>query len=273
VDQVALAAVVAATLAFSYDGSPVVLVTWYGLRLMTPVCAALAVWWLIVPPPGMAIPKERAPLVFFLTAVAVTGSLIQIPFALYTYFLYFVPLLALALAGLLTAEPAMPREVPAAFLAFVLLFGVRNPDSLRPRASSGPQDELAPLALSRGGIVVSRDDSTMYAQIVGSIRRHAYGDWIYVWHDAPQLYFLAGMRNPTATMFEAFDDSLARSPERLRTALQSHDVRLIVLTDAGTAYRPMDPAFRAWLLEEYPESEWVRRYEVRWRRGPFRLKG
>jgi hypothetical protein len=34
----------------------------------------------------------------------------------------------------------------------------------------------------------------------------------------------------------------------------------------------MDPAFRTWLLAEYPESEWVRRFEVRWRRDPLNLK-
>ncbi|MFI5244131.1 MAG: hypothetical protein ACHQQR_02815, partial [Gemmatimonadales bacterium] len=224
----------------------------------------------VSPPRGMEIPAERAPLVFFLAAAASTGSLVQIPFALYTYFLYFVPLLALALAALLTAQPAMPRTVPAALLAFVLLFAARGPDSLpKRRGPTRPQDALSLLALPRGGIIVSREDSTTYAQLIGSIRRHASGEWMYVWHDAPQVYFLAGMRNPTRTMFEVFDDSLARSAGVLTQALRSHDVRLVVLTDPFGAARPMDPAFRAWLLRAYPESESVERFEVRWRREPF----
>jgi hypothetical protein len=272
-DHIALAVVVAAALALAYDGSPVVLVTWYGLRLLTPVCAALATWWLVAPPRGMEIPKERAALVFFLAAAAATGSLVQVPFALYTYFLYFVPLLALALAALLTAQPAMPRTVPAALLAFVLLFAARGPDSLpKRRGASRPQDALALLALERGGIIVSREDSTTYAQLIGSIRRHASGEWMYVWHDAPQVYFLAGMRNPTRTMFEVFDDSLARWAGELTRALRSHDVRLVVLTDPSGAARPMDPAFHAWLLTAYPEAEWVERFEVRWRRGPLAME-
>ena len=272
-DHIALALVVAAALALAYDGSPVVLITWYGLRLLTPVCAVLATWWLVAPPRGMEIPKEGAALVFFLAAAAATGSLVQIPFALYTYFLYFVPLLALALAALLTVQPAMPRAVPAALLAFVLLFGARGPDSLpKRRGATRPQDALALLALPRGGILVSREDSTTYARLVGSIRRHASGEWMYVWHDAPQLYFLAGMRNPTRTMFEVFDDSLARSAGELTRALRSHDVRLVVLTDPSGAARPMDPAFHAWLLTAYPEAEWVERFEVRWRRGPLAME-
>ncbi len=271
VDLIALAALFTAAFAFSYDGSPVVLVTWYGLRLMAPVCAGLAAWWLVASPRGMRIPRERGALVFLLVAAAVTASLVQIPFALYTYFLYFVPLVALALAALVTSQPAMPREVPAALLAFVLLFGARNPDSLPPRHTERAEDALAPLALARGGIIVTRDDSTLYAQLIGSIQRHAAGGWMYVWHDAPQLYFLAGLRNPTHTMFDAFDDSIAASDATLRAELEAHDVRVVVLTDPDHAIRPLDPAFHAWLLAAYPESEWVRRFEVRWRREPLNL--
>jgi hypothetical protein len=270
VDHIALAIVVALALAFTYDGSPLVLVTWYALRLMTPACTAIAVWWLVAPPRGMEIPRDRRALMFFLVAAAATASLIQIPFALYTYFLYFVPLLALALAALLTSQPAMPRAVPAALLAYLLLFGVRNPDSLGKRP--GPvrsQDELVVLAVPRGGIVVTREDSTIYAQLVQSIQRHASGAWMYVWHDAPQIYFLAGLQNPTHTTFEAFDDPLSRSTAELVRTLRAHDVRIVVLTDPSTAYYPMDPAFRRWLLTEYPESETVNNFDVRWRRGPL----
>src|SRR3970040_2369984 len=146
----------------------------------------------------------------------------------------------------------MPRAVPAALLAYVLLFGARGA-----------------LALERGGIVVSREDSAAYARLIASIRRHAAGEWIYVWHDAPQLYFLSGMRNPTGTMYETFDDSVARSTAHLTRALETHDVRLVVLTDPRGAARPLDPAFRAWLNAAFPESERVDLTEVRWRRGPL----
>lgn len=272
-DHAALALTAALALAFAYDGSPVVLMTWYGLRLLTPVCAALAVWWLVAPPKGLAIADDRRELVFLLTAVAVTASLVQIPFALYTYFLYFMPLLALAVAALTTSQAAMPKTVPAALLAYVLLFGVRSPDSLARRtAPERPQDAFVELAVPRGGIVVSREDSATYARLVETVRRHAAGDWMYVWHDAPQVYFLAGLRNPTATTFEVFEDSVARSAAFLSGALRSHDVRVVVLSDPAGAVRPMDPAFRAWIAAEYPKSESVFPFEVRWREGPFDLK-
>jgi hypothetical protein len=272
-DDIALALTVAIALALAYDGSPVVLMTWYGLRLLTPFCAALATWWLVAPPAGMEIPRERRALVFFLVATACTESLVQIPFGLYTYFLYFVPLLALAVAALMTSQSAMPKAVPAALLAFVLLFGARSPDSIGPRREPPrPQDALALLALPRAGLIVTREDSTTYTQLVESIQRHAHGEWMYVWHDAPQIYFLAGLRNPTRTTLEVFEDSLDRSAATLSSALRARDVRVVVLTDPSGAARPLDPAFRAWLIAEYPESERVERFDVRWRRDPFDLK-
>jgi hypothetical protein len=272
-DQAALAITAAVALAFAYDGSPVVLMTWYGLRLLTPVCAALAVWWLVAPPKGLEIVEDRRGIVFLLTAVAVTASLVQIPFALYTYFLYFMPLLALAVAALTTSQAAMPKAVPAALLAYVLLFGVRSPDSLPKRSvAERPQDAFVELAVPRGGIIVSREDSATYVRLVETVRRHAAGGWMYVWHDAPQIYFLSGLRNPTATTFEVFEDSVARSASVMSGALRSHDVRVVVLTDPAGAARPMDPEFRAWLASEYPQSESVYPFEVRWRSGPFDLK-
>jgi hypothetical protein len=271
-DHLALAVLVAALVAFAYDGSPLVLVTWYALRLLTPVCAGLAVWWLVAAPRAMPVSPEHAARAFFLVGVAVTASLIQVPFALYTYFLYSVPLIALAVTALVTAQPMMPPAVPGAFLAFVLLFGARGPDSLAPRSDLRAQDALAPLAplaLPRAGLVVSREDSATYAALLDAIRRHASGEWMYAWHDAPQVYFLSGLRNPTRTMFEVFDDSVAHSADSLTHALRRHDVRLVVLTDPAGAARPMDPVFRSWLLAAYPSAERVERYEVRWREGPL----
>jgi hypothetical protein len=218
----------------------------------------------------MPVPPERAARAFFLVAVAATASLIQVPFALYTYFLYSVPLIALAVTALVTAQPAMPAVVPGALLAFVLLFGARGPDSLGPRPGRRAEDALVPLGQPRAGLLVSREDSASYAALLGSIRRHASGEWMYAWHDAPQVYFLSGLRNPTRTMFEVFDDSLARSAGSLTRALRRRDVRLVVLTDPAGAARPMDPAFRSWLLTAYPSAERVGRDEVRWREGPLR---
>jgi hypothetical protein len=269
IDHAALALFFGLLAALAYDGSTLVLITWYALRLVIPVCTALMAFWLVAPPRGMEIPAERQTMLFFFVATATACSLVQIPFALYTYFLYFFPLAALAVTALAVMQPAMPRVVPAALLAYVFYFGVRYPDSLARHGPVRPEDEMALLALPRGGLMVTRQDSTTYTRLITTVQRHAAGGWMYVWHDAPQIYFLAGLRNPTPTMFEAFDDSVAKSPAHLEHALQSKGVRVVVLTDPRHAFRPMDDGFRQWLTDAYPDAEQVGTYEVRWRDAGF----
>lgn len=255
---------IAGLCALSYDGSPTVLVVWYGFRLMTPIVAVIAIWWLSSSDPRIAIPADRRSVTFLLVAAAVTGSLVQIPFALYTYFLYFVPMLLLAMAAVFTSPTAMPREVPTGLMLFLLWFGIRHPDSLALPVNP-ERDRLATLAMPRGGLIVSQEDSAQYAALVQAIDRHAAGEFIYVWHDSPQVYFLAAKKNPTRTMFEVFDDSVARSTSYLVDRLQRTDVRLVVLTDPAGAARPLAPDFRAWIDSTYPLAEQVGRAQVRWR--------
>lgn len=266
-DRLAVGAGLLIAGALAFDGSPTVLVTWYGFRLLTPVCAVLAVWWLMRDGARHGLPADRRALAFLLVAAAVMSSLVQVPFALYTYFLYFLPLLLLALAGVVAAQPAMPRVIPAALLAYCIWFGFRQPDSLA-RPASPDRDRPALLALARGGIAVSPADSAKYVNLVRAIERHRPGDWIYVWHDAPEVYFLAGKRNPTRTIFEAFDDSVSQTTANLRERLTRRDVRVVVFTDPDGAVRPMAADFRAWVDSTFPANEWVGRSEVRWRVVP-----
>jgi hypothetical protein len=198
-------------------------------------------------------------------------SLVQVPFALYTYFLYFVPLLVLAVAALINVQPAYPRGVAAALLAYVLWFGWRQPGSLD-RPADPARDRVVPLALARGNLLVSPEDSATYGALVSAIDRRSPGGWIFVWHDSPEIYFLSGRRNPMRTMFEAFEDSAAFTAQALQGVLRAHDVRVVVLTDPTGAVRPLAPEFRTWVDSVFPGREWVRRTEVRWRDGPLPLR-
>lgn len=265
VDRWALVLVVAALAVTCVDGSPMVLVTWYGFRLLAPCAVLIGAWYLATANRHVAIAPRRRPLVFLLLAATATGSLIQVPFALYTYFLYFVPFLILALAALMTSQAGMPREVPAALLAFLLWFGFRQPASLKPPATLRPADAPARLALPRGGLVVTRGDSTLYADLYTAVRDKRPGEWIYAWHDSPEVYYLTETRNPTRTTFEAFDDPASREPARIEAALAAHRVRVVVLTAPDSATVPMAPELRTWIEQAYPHRQQVHRFEVRWR--------
>ena len=120
------------------------------------------------------------------------------------------------------------------------------------------------MSMARGGIRVDRSDSAVYAQLDSLVDAHA-GEWIYVWHDSPEVAFLTGRRNPTRTLFEAFDDSVTRSTPDLQLRLRRAGVRVVVLHDSTAALRPMDPVFRSWIGRMYPAHARAGSFDVRWR--------
>lgn len=264
-DRWALAATAGLFIAMDYNGSATVLTTWYAFRALTPCVALLAAWWLVRPPGGEAIPPERQSAVFFLVSAAAVCSLVQVPMSFVGYFLYFVPLLMLGAAALWSALPRMPREVPVALAAMAIAFQLRGSSEF---ATAGPLragDVMVPLGMPRGGILVTRDDSARYAGIRAEVLKRATSEWLFVWHDAPEIYFLTGLRNPTRTLFEAFSDPAAQTTGAVERLLQEKHVGVVVLTRRETAQRPMPAALRRWIEREYPSVAWVGATEVRGR--------
>jgi hypothetical protein len=173
-----------------------------------------------------SLDRQRAMMVVF---AAVFFSLVQFPYAATLYFFYVAPLAVLAGIAVL---PGLSRRVPAdvgcVLLAFLLCFGIGR---LNTRASRSLAYGFEPkpnslLAIPRGGIRVSPKDSTIYTNLVHTLRAHATGDYAFCTPDCPEAYFLAGLHNPTRTTYEFLNDALDR---------------------------------------EYPDSERVGYFTVRWR--------
>ncbi|MFI5234004.1 MAG: hypothetical protein ACHQSE_16035, partial [Gemmatimonadales bacterium] len=261
-DRWALGAVAALFIAMDYNGSATVLTTWYAFRAMTPCVAVLAVWWFVRPPRGEAIAPERQSAVFFLVSAAAVCSLVQVPMSFVGYFLYFVPLLMLGAAALWSALPRMPREVPVALVVMAIAFQLRGSSEF-PAKAPRAGDVMVPLGGPRGGILVPRDDSARYAAIRAAVLQRASSEWLFVWHDSPEIYFLTGMRNPTRALFEAFSDPAAQTPGAVERLLREKNVGVVVLTRRETAQRPMPLALRQWIEREYPSVTWVGATEVR----------
>jgi hypothetical protein len=261
----ALGAVVVLFIAMDYTGSATVLTTWYAFRALTPCVAGLAAWWFLRPPCGEAMAEERRSAVFFLVSAAATCSLVQVPMSFVGYFLYFVPLLMLGAAALWSALPRMPQAVPVALLAMAIAFQLRGSSEIAVRGPPRAADALVPLGLPRGGILVPRDDSARYGAIRAEVARRATSDWLFVWHDSPEIYFLTGMRNPTRTLFEAFADSAEQAPEAVERTLREKNVGVVVLTRPEGAVKQMPAALREWIDREYPSVAWVGATEVRGR--------
>ncbi len=264
-DRWALAATVVLFVAADYNGSAEVLTTWYAFRALTPCVAVLTAWWLLRPPMGEPIPPRQQSSVFFLVSAAAACSLVQIPMSYVGYFLYFVPLLILGAAALWRALPRMPREVPVALATMAIAFQLRGSSEFATKAPPRAEDAMVALDVPRGGILVAREDSARYATLRTEVLKRATSEWMFVWHDAPEIYFLTGLRNPTRTFFESFADPATQTPEAIERVLREKNVGVVVLTRPETALQPLPAALRRWIEREYPSVTWVGAIEVRGR--------
>jgi hypothetical protein len=117
--------------------------------------------------------------------------------------------------------------------------------------------------MERGQIEVPKTDSIMYGSLVTLLRAHARGGYTWASPDSPEVYFLSGLKNPTRTLFEVFDDSTNQSQRVLR-ALDARGVTAIVLS-APSFSAPITPEMYSEVAMRYPHSQYVGPFQVRWR--------
>jgi hypothetical protein len=244
------------------------LLPWDAARATVPLVVLCGAALLIVMDRDGRLDPRRADQLYALLAAAALCSLVQFPFSAAIYFCYVAPLAVLAILAVLTAGEARPGPLPLTIALCFALFAIvtMNGQSLHTLgARSAPRLAVVPLGLPRGDLSVPVSDAEMYRRVVALIDAHAAGSrFAYAAPDAPEVTFLAGLGNPTPTLFDVFDDS-AGSPTAVLAALRRHNVRAIAINTEpqfSTAIRgALDSALRA----SYPDSEEVDRFTVRWR--------
>ena len=93
--------------------------------------------------------------------------------------------------------------------------------------------------------------------------KHA-GAYLYAAPDCPQVYFLSGLRNPTRTFFDFFDDPKEKS-DRVQRMLEEREVKVVVINRRPAFSSPMDPKLVAALEIRFPHSQPVGQFVVRWK--------
>jgi Dolichyl-phosphate-mannose-protein mannosyltransferase len=236
------------------------------LRTLVPFVTVVGAWRLWQA--GHATSTASADQVALVVAVGATLSLVQFPFAAPIYFFYCAPMLALAALAVATLGGASLRERPgvlllvAVFLASMLAAPMRVGRWQHPRTASR-------LATDRSGLDLSLTDVREFDQVLALVRAHARGSWVWAGPDAPEIAFLAGLRNPTRTIFDAFDADFEANPSerasRLVRTLDERGVNVVVLSRSppfsGQLSSPHVEALRARF------SKWTvfDRYIVAWR--------
>ncbi len=107
-----------------------------------------------------------------------------------------------------------------------------------------------------------------YERLIPLVQQHAAGGYIYAAPDCPKVYFLSGLRNPTRTLFDFFDNAMGRT-ERILNAIEAHQVKVVVIRNDRRILRQFSPSLppdlAGALQQRFPNSATVAWFEVRWR--------
>ena len=244
----------------------VYLIAWFPIRVLVPLAAVFATWYLArrerQRSGGDA--EER---IFLLAITSATCSLSQFPYATGMYFLYIGPLVALAVIALVArGTPRLRRCAVVGALSYALFAALRiHPPTGHTKGPMFSEDrQYSQLPFERGGVTVTPSDSAMYQSLVSTLRRHSHSAYTYASPDCPQVYFLSGLRNPTRTLFDFFDDPVGRT-HRILHALSEHEVTAIAINEQPEFSGPMPDGLRTALAARYPFAEQIGTFTVRWR--------
>jgi hypothetical protein len=207
--------------------------------------------------------------IFLLLSTAVLFSLIQFPFAHPIYFCYVAPLAILLGSALLSRLPSPPIAIIAAAFTFYLCFAVlilrhqvMNKNGF---VTHKVEPQLIPLTLSRaGGIRVPREEAVQYEELIHFVTTVSGGGAVIASPDCPEIYFLAGVRNPTPFLLEFLDTSNYTS-QMQNILSQPRFIRAVVINT--------EPAFSGYardqlvpLVDKYfTESRTIGGFQVYWR--------
>ncbi len=252
----ALALAALLTLGLAADGpggGAFLTILWYAALTWLP---ALALWaaWLFARSPS------EHPEAFAVVATAVLWSLVSFPYASPAYFFYVAPLVVPATLAVVRASGRRPGAVLGVLAVVFLLLGGGYAAGV---AASG----TTPLPGDRGGIRVSAADARLYGALVDTVRARAAGGGLWATPDAPEVYFLTGLPNPTRTLYEFLDPEPPDSAA-VASMLRTHHVRVVVLnTRPLFSPLPGPPVLRL-LRERYPRTDTLGPFVVRWRGTP-----
>ena len=201
-----------------------------------------------------------------LGSVAAFCSLVQYPFAAHVYFSYSFPLLLLAVVAVVHEASWFRRRAIQGITCFFVLFGALYIAPMKLPGLLGPvaKDDFAILDLPRAGLRVTRADAENYPVAVRLVQAHAASGVTYAGPDAPEFYFLSGLKNPTRVFFD-YQDPDTLFHHRLLHRLDSLGVKAIALRRRVVHSPQLEPQILDSLSITFPESREIGRFTIRWR--------
>jgi hypothetical protein len=232
---------------------------WYSVATLTPLVVVIGAILVLAKGKWNSSTKIQRQRVMVLISLAAICGLVQYPFAAPIYFCYAAPLTLLAAVSIIvTAKKQSGTYVLAAVVGFYLLFGVVKlvPDHVYELTHNvGQVDELH---LERaGGLRI--EYAANFVDLIHFLQQHSPNGLMYAGNNCPELYFLTGLKNVTR------DDGGVPAEELLK-ALQSDDLRLVVINEAP--FFPsamMGTEVRAEVARRFPYSSQFGMFHVFWK--------
>jgi hypothetical protein len=250
------AVVIVVRAAHSFD---VVFAVWHSVTVLTPITVllgAMLIWVRRKPDRQSKLQRQQ---VVLLIALAGTCSLVQFPFAAAIYLSYSAPLTLMALVAIVsTGKTQRGTYALASVLGLYLAFAVV---SLVPLCIYGSTRVIGPVRTMQtpraGGLKI--EEAIFFDGVARFLREHSPNGLMFAANDCPELYFLSGLKNVTR-------DDTGEPPEEILKAIQSEDLKLVVINDApffpGAA---MQPAVKLEVMKRYPHSTRFGVFHVFWR--------
>jgi hypothetical protein len=252
----------------SADDNYVYRAGWFSAAAAVPLVVVAAAVYLGVPRFARRLDPERQQQLMLLTSVLAMTSLVQFPFSAPIYFCYAAPVLVLAAGALLALIPRPPRLALGVTLVFFLLFAVYRvtPGFVYNMGFTTARDmQIEPLKLPRGGnLRIFPIQAAEYDELIPFIQAHASGEFIYAGPDCPEIYFLTGLKNPTRTLGDSFDEPQGRT-ERILQTIESHHIAVLAFNGIPEFAGKINGELEQALQSRFPQSKQIGNFQVRWR--------
>jgi hypothetical protein len=216
----------------------------------------LAICWLLIS--GHVHDANQRRIMFGCASMLAWASLVQFPFGAPIYFCFVTPFAVIAAVAVAVNSSVLRRPALMPWAALLLMFGglsLNRGYVYNLGYRNTPQALNVELNLSRAHLRVGAADALMFQRVVALIESHIGRGGLAAGPDSPEVYFLAGQVNPSATLFEFLSGE----------ALDWSGAEVIVLNHLP----PFSPGFSTPRLVDvrraFPNGEMVGRFEVRWR--------
>lgn len=193
-------------------------------------------------------------------------SLIQFPYSSPGYFWYVSPLAICLAAALISRLASPPRVILYATTAFYLLFPVfvMGPHFMGGHKRPDPNDTV--LALPRaGGLRIPKQSAAQYLDMIRFVRNIAGDNQIFAGPNCPEVYFLAGAKNPTPMLFDSLQDARTYPSDMQTLFDRPNFVKLAVIEDLPNSSDHLH-ILRSLVVTRFPNSRKIGSFTVYWRR-------